>query len=297
MKDGILCINKPAGFTSFDVIGKLRGILKFKRLGHSGTLDPMATGVLPVFVGKATKCCDILPNDDKCYIAGFKFGATTNTQDSTGTITHTFEPKKVTIEDIQSVLKDYIGEILQVPPMYSAVSINGQRLYDLARKNIVVERPPRKIVVYSIRVLSYGADTLSGTLEISCGKGTYVRTLINDIGDALGVGGYMTSLVRTSASGFDLKDCYSFEDVTNAMLDSSIDSLIVPTETIFKDYPKLSLSEVQTKQYRNGVKLPILELNVSTEYSTYAVYSFDGVFIGTANVDPTEGVLRVGKNF
>ncbi len=297
MKDGILCINKPAGFTSFDVIGKLRGILKFKRLGHSGTLDPMATGVLPVFVGKATKCCDILPNDDKCYIAGFKFGATTDTQDSTGTITHTFEPKKVTIEDIQSVLKDYIGEILQVPPMYSAVSINGQRLYDLARKNIVVERPPRKIVVYSIRVLSYDADTLSGTLEISCGKGTYVRTLINDIGDALGVGGYMTSLVRTSASGFDLKDCYSFEDVTNAMLDSSIDSLIVPTETIFKDYPKLFLSEVQTKQYRNGVKLPILELNVSTEYSTYAVYSFDGVFIGTANVDPTESVLRVGKNF
>jgi tRNA pseudouridine55 synthase len=297
MKSGILCINKPQGFTSFDVIAKLRGILKLRRLGHSGTLDPMATGVLPVFVGTATKCCDILPNDDKSYVAGFKFGATTDTQDSTGKVLKEYPKRDISSEDINGVLVNYIGEVDQVPPMYSAVQINGKRLYELARKDIVVERPSRKVRIYSINLLSYDSTAQTGTLEISCGKGTYVRTIINDIGESLGVGGYMTSLVRTSASGFNLSECYSFEDVQNAMADSTIDSLIIPTERLFESLPKLRLDELQTKAYKNGTKLPLSELTLTPNALDYTVYSSEGEFIGTAKVDTTDGVLRIGKNF
>jgi tRNA pseudouridine55 synthase len=297
MKSGILCINKPQGFTSFDVIAKLRGILKVRRLGHSGTLDPMATGVLPVFVGTATKCCDILPNDDKSYIGGFKLGATTDTQDSTGKVLKEYPKKNISAEDINSVLVNYIGEIDQIPPMYSAVQINGKRLYELARKDIIVERPSRKVNIYGISLLSYDSTAQTGTLEISCGKGTYIRTIINDIGESLGVGGYMTSLVRTSASGFNLSECYSFEDVQNAMADGSIDSLIFPTERLFESLPKLHLDDIQTKAYKNGTKLPLSELTLTPNALEYTVYSNDGDFIGTAKVDTTDGVLRIGKNF
>lgn len=290
-------MNKPQGFTSFDVIGKLRGILKMKRLGHSGTLDPMATGVLPVFVGTATKCCDILPNDDKAYVASFKLGFSTDTQDSTGKVLQEYPHKDISAKDIEDVLPNFIGEIDQIPPMYSAVQINGKRLYELARKNIVVERPSRKVAIYSLRLLSYDDVTQSGKLEISCGKGTYVRTIINDIGEALNVGGHMTALVRTSASGFTLNECYSFEDVEKAMLSGTIDDLIIPTERLFETLPKIHLDEVQTKAYKNGTKLPLKELSLKDGYSEYTVYSNDFQFIGTAKVDLTENVLRIGKNF
>lgn len=297
MKNGILCMNKPQGFTSFDVIGKLRGILKMKRLGHSGTLDPMATGVLPIFVGTATKCCDILPNDDKSYIADFKLGSTTDTQDSTGKVIKEYPIRDITSQDIESVLSRFIGDIEQVPPMYSAVSINGKRLYELARKNITVERPSRKITIYNIKLLSYDRTSQTGSLEISCGKGTYVRTIINDIGETLNIGGYMTSLVRTSASGFTLNDCYTFEDVQNAISNNTIDSLIVPTEVIFKDLPKIHLTEEQTKAYRNGVKLPLSEVSIKQDILEYTIYSHDNIFIGTGKIDLDDNILRVGKNF
>ena len=296
MKDGILCMNKPQGFTSFDVIGKLRGILHFKKLGHAGTLDPMATGVLPIFIGKATKCCDILPNDDKSYIAEFKLGQITDTQDSSGNVIKTYPFRKIVQQDIESIIPKFIGDIEQIPPMYSAVSINGKRLYELARQNIVIERPSRKVTVYGIKLLSYDVETLTGRLEISCGKGTYVRTIINDIGEMLNVGAYMTSLVRTSSSGFSLSDCYSFEEVQNAMNSSSIDSLIVPTERVFSHLPKIILTESQTKMYRNGVKLTFEELSLKDVQSTYRMYSNGGIFLGTANSDLLEGLLRIGKN-
>lgn len=297
MKDGILCMNKPQEFTSFDVIGKLRGILKMKRLGHAGTLDPMATGVLPIFVGKATKCCDILPNDDKSYIAGFQLGYSTDTQDSTGKILKEYPHKDIFTKDIQEVIRQFIGEIEQVPPMYSAVSINGKRLYELARKNIIVERPSRKISIYGIKLLCYDEKTQTGELEISCGKGTYVRTIINDIGEALNIGGNMTSLVRTYAGGFSLDECYSFEDVEKAVSNGCIDDLITPTERIFCNIPKIHLSEVQTKAYKNGVKLPLEKLSLIDNVQNYTVYSHEGEFIGTAITDLQHNVLRVGKNF
>lgn len=297
MRDGILCMDKPQGFTSFDVIGKLRGILKMKRLGHSGTLDPMATGVLPVFVGKATKCCDILPNGDKTYVAEFKLGYSTDTQDSTGKVLKEYPCKAVTAEDIQGALEKFIGEVEQIPPMYSAVKVDGRRLYELARQNLVVERPSRKVHIYGVKLLNYNPETLTGTLDISCGKGTYVRTIINDLGEVLNVGGHMTSLVRTSASGFTLDECHSFADVEKAMQDGTIDDLIIPTERVFLDLPKLTLTESQAKAYRNGVKLPLEELDIHGIAEEYTVYSHEGDFMGTAKPDRSENVLRIGKNF
>ena len=186
--NGILCIDKPQDFTSFDVVAKLRGILGMKRIGHAGTLDPMATGVLPVFVGTATKACDIMPDNSKSYRAGFLLGQTTDTQDVTGKILMTSD-KPVSEDDINKVLPEFTGKILQIPPMYSAVQVNGQRLYDLARQGIEVERKPREIEVKKINLIDYDEKTRTGNITISCGKGTYIRTIIHDIGGKLGCGG------------------------------------------------------------------------------------------------------------
>ena len=208
--NGIICVYKPVGFTSFDVIAKMRGILKMKKLGHAGTLDPMAEGVLPVFAGCATKACDMLPDHDKVYRAGFRLGVTTDTQDSSGTVISENDTP-VYKDGLISAAECFRGDIMQLPPMYSAVSVNGKRLYELARQGKTVEREPRPITVYSLDIKEYDEQTRSGVMEISCSKGTYIRTLINDIGDKLGCGGIMTSLVRTAACGFTLDDCVTIE--------------------------------------------------------------------------------------
>ncbi|MCM1313970.1 MAG: tRNA pseudouridine(55) synthase TruB [Prevotella sp.] len=294
--NGILCINKPQNFTSFDVVAKLRGILGMKRLGHAGTLDPMATGVLPVFVGTATKACDIMPDNSKSYSAGFRLGQTTNTQDVTGKILTTSD-KSVSENDINKIIPEFMGKIMQIPPMYSAVQVNGKRLYDLARQGIEVERQPREIEVENINLISYDEKTRTGNISISCGKGTYIRTIIHDIGGKLGCGGIMTSLVRTSASGFTLNDCYTFEEVQQARDENNLESLILPVERVFNSLPKLRLNEHQTKLYRNGVKLDLSRIhNIKTDCNLYSVYGFDGAFIGTALAEHENGILRVGKN-
>ena len=294
--NGILCVNKPQDFTSFDVIAKLRGILQMKRLGHGGTLDPMATGVLPVFVGNATKACDIMPDTTKSYIAGFRFGAVSDTQDIWGDVTEKSD-KTVSREDILSLLPCFTGTIMQLPPMYSAVQVNGQRLYDLARKGIEVERTPREAEVYSLELLSYDSEKRQGTLSIACGKGTYVRTVINDMGEKLGTGGIMTSLVRTSSGGFTLEECYTFEQIQQARDEGRLEQLILPVERIFAKLPKLRLGEAQTRMYRSGVKLDLARLyNIRSDADTYGVYGYDGTFIGTAYTDREKGILRIGKN-
>ena len=259
---GIICVNKPSGFTSFDVIAKMRGILKMKRLGHAGTLDPMATGVLPVFAGRAAKACDILPDHDKTYRAGFRLGVSTDTQDSTGTVlseSGTAVPR----DRLLSVLESFRGSIEQIPPMYSAVSVNGKRLYELAREGKTVERPARTVTVYSLELLNYDEESRSGTLEVSCSKGTYIRTLINDIGDALACGGIMTSLVRTHACGFSLEDCVTLEQLQKAA-ENGGDFLpfIKPIEDVFADFPALHLKGAQERMYRNGVKLDLDRIRV-----------------------------------
>ena len=294
--NGILCVNKPQDFTSFDVVAKLRGILHMKRLGHGGTLDPMATGVLPVFVGTATKACDIMPNNTNSYIAGFRFGAVSDTQDIWGEVTEKSD-KAVSFEDIEGLLPEFTGNIMQLPPMYSAVQVNGQRLYDIARKGIEVERTPREAEVSELKILSYDEDTRQGTLSITCGKGTYVRTIINDMGEKLGTGGIMTSLVRTSSGGFALEECYTFEQIQQAVDEGRLEQLILPIDRVFSSLPKLRLNEAQTKMYRNGVKLDLSRIrNIKEDADCYGVYGSDGVFIGTAHPDRENGVLRVGKN-
>lgn len=294
--NGILCVNKPQGFTSFDVVAKLRGILKIKRLGHAGTLDPMATGVLPVFVGTATKACDIMPDNSKSYRAGFRLGQTSDTQDVTGKILTTSD-KSVSYDDICAVLPEFTGKIMQIPPMYSAVQVNGKRLYDLARQGIEVERQARKIEVNSLHIFGYDEETREGILEIDCGKGTYIRTIIHDIGEKLGCGGIMTSLVRTSASGFTLDDCHTFEEIQQARDENRLESLILPVETIFRKLPRLQLNAHQTRLYRNGVKLDLARVhNIVGDCGLYSLYGDDGNFIGTAVADFENGVLRIGKN-
>ncbi len=294
--NGIICVNKPQDFTSFDVVAKLRGILKIKRLGHGGTLDPMATGVLPVFVGTATKACDIMPDNSKSYIAGFRLGQTSDTQDVTGEILSTSD-KKISFEALEAVLPEFSGKIMQLPPMYSAVQVNGQRLYDLARKGVEIERTPREIEVSSIKILQYDEEKREGSVEIHCGKGTYIRTIINDIGEVLGCGGIMTSLVRTSSGGFNINECYTFEEIQKARDEDRLAELILPIERVFEKLPKLRLGEVQTRMYKNGVKLDLARVyNIKDGVDTYAVYGFDGAFIGTALADRENGILRVGKN-
>lgn len=293
---GIICVNKPQGFTSFDVIAKMRGILKMKRLGHAGTLDPMATGVLPVFAGRATKACDILPDRDKTYEAGFRFGITTDTQDVTGTVTEE-RPANVTSKQLEQVLGSFRGDIMQVPPMYSAVSVGGKRLYDLARKGIEVEREARAVTIYKLDILSFNEMEQSGILTVSCSKGTYIRTLINDIGETLGCGGIMTSLVRTAACGFTLSDCVTIEqlqDIANEGGDFS--PFIKPIENVFAELPAVRLSPAQEKMYRNGVKLDLNRINCSKSAECVKVYGESG-FIGTALPDHENGILRVEKTF
>lgn len=295
--NGILCIDKPQGFTSFDVIAKLRGIMKIKRLGHGGTLDPMATGVLPVFVGTATKACDIMPDSSKRYVADFRLGKTSDTQDITGNIL-TESDKKISREELEAVLPEFTGKIRQLPPMYSAVQINGKRLYDLARQGVEVERNPREIEIKNIVIFKYDEKSREGTLEIGCGKGTYIRTIINDIGERLGCGGIMTGLVRTCSSGFTINECCTLDEVQRARDEDRLESLILPIERVFENIPKLCLNEVQTRMYRNGVKLDLNRIrNIRQGVSEYSVYGFDGEFIGIASVDSENGCLRVFKNF
>ena len=294
--NGIICVNKPQDFTSFDVVAKLRGILKMKRLGHGGTLDPMATGVLPVFVGTATKACDIMPDSSKCYSARFRLGESSDTLDVWGEILAKSD-KAVSREELEEVIPRFRGKIMQLPPMYSAVQVNGKRLYDLARQGIEVERTPREVEVQTLRLDEYDEEKREGSLTIACSKGTYIRSLISDIGDALGCGGIMTALVRTCAGGFTLDDCYTFERIQQARDEDRLEELILPIERVFEKLPKLKLGEAQSRMYRNGVKLDLSRIyNIKDSEDTYAVYGSDGKFIGTAHADRENGILRVGKN-
>ncbi len=292
---GIIAVNKPKDFTSFDVIAKMRGILKMKRLGHSGTLDPMATGVLLVFVGNATKACDILPNNEKSYTADFKLGITTNSQDCTGQILCEREFAG-TKQDILDLLPTFLGLTKQLPPMFSAVSVGGKRLYDLARKGIEVERESRDIFIDKIELLSYDEKEKSGKVFISCQKGTYIRTIIHDLGEKLGCGGIMTGLVRNSSSNISLEKCYSLEQIQSFADKNTLADIIIPTEELFSDYSDVVLDEKQTKLYQNGVKLDVNLVNVCQKEQIHRVYSFEGKFLGLGQVKKETQEFAVYKN-
>ena len=296
--NGILCMNKPQDFTSFDVIGKLRGILHMKRLGHTGTLDPMATGVLPILVGTATKACDILPNQDKTYQATVVFGKATDTLDIWGNPLQDYPEQHVTEAALRAVLPEFLGDITQLPPMYSAVSVNGKRLYELARKGETVERPTRTVHIDAITLDAFDETQQTATLTVSCGKGTYIRTLLSDMGQRLGGDAVMTALTRTAACGYPLQDCLTFEQVAAAMADGTLEEHLLPTDSLFSSYPKLRLNAAQERMFCNGVKLDLNRLrNLQPDQDLYTVYGATGTFLGTALADRTQQELRIGKRF
>ena len=278
---GILPVNKPKGWTSFDVVAKLRGVMKIKRLGHAGTLDPMATGVLPVFVGKATKACDILPDTKKIYTAGFRLGVSTDTLDITGRVIRE-NADKVTADRLERIRQRFVGEITQLPPMYSAVKVDGKRLYQLAREGKTVQRTPRKCIVHSIEIISYDDRIREGEMTISCEKGTYVRTIIDDMGNALGTGAVMTSLVRTYSAGFDIAQCLTMEQIEQICKQGRISDVIMSVEKAFEMYGGIRLDRRLTELYKNGVKLYRSQLKEEQQGDIFRVFGSDGSFLGLA---------------
>lgn len=294
--NGILCINKPKDFTSFDVVAKIRGMSKTKRVGHSGTLDPLATGVLPLFIGNATKACDMMPSDDKSYVASFRLGMTTDTLDISGEVlSETVSAVKK--EELLPLIEKYTGEIMQIPPMYSAVRVNGQRLYDIARQGREIEREPRKVTVFKLDLLEFDEKLQSGKLYIECSKGTYIRTIISDIGEDLSVGGIMTELVRTKAGVFTLDDCITMEEAQRLTDEGTLEAHIIPPDRMFYDKPKIVLNESQSRMFLNGVRLDLNRVKYKDIDDLHRVYTNEKRFVGLASLDKEKMELRIEKMF
>lgn len=248
---GILLMDKPQGFTSHDVVAKLRGILHTRKIGHGGTLDPLATGVLPVFIGGATKAADFAAAQDKEYVAGFTLGYCTDTQDVTGEIVQTGD-RIAAGYAVKRAVRSFVGPQQQIPPMYSAVKVNGQKLYDLARKGREVERPARDIIVHEMELLDFDENAQKGTLRCVVSKGTYVRTLVNDLGEKLGTLAVLHSLVRTRSGAYPLDRCRSFEDCERAMADGTMQQLLLPTDSLFTDCPAVTLTAEGAERIARG---------------------------------------------
>ena len=251
--DGVIIINKPKGFTSQDVVSKTKKILNVKKAGHTGTLDPLATGVLPVLIGNYTKLSKYLIEHDKVYRAKIKFGEQRETGDLEGKIVKTSDVKVNDIENIKFVLNKMIGEQMQVPPMYSAIKINGKKLYEYARNGETVEVPARKIEIYKLDLIDFNEIEQSLEVEISCSKGTYIRVLCEDIAKNLGTVGFMEELNRIKVDKFDIDKSLSFEDLEKNK--ENIEKYLIKMEDIFKDLPKIFLTSRKKELFLNGVKL------------------------------------------
>ncbi|MBO4324786.1 MAG: tRNA pseudouridine(55) synthase TruB [Lachnospiraceae bacterium] len=259
--NGILVIRKEQGYTSHDVVAKLRGILHVKKIGHTGTLDPDATGVLPVCIGNATKVCDLIMEGVKVYTAGVKLGVTTDTQDVSGTVLKECKAY-VSEEDVRRAAESFLGESLQLTPMYSARKVGGHKLVDLARKGITVERERKKIRIDRIEISTFDREAGTFSMVVQCSKGTYIRTLCNDIGEALGCGACMTSLIRNETTGFKLEDAHTIDEVRDVFLAGNIDSLLIPADTLFTDYGRADITEEGKLYLHNGNPLYESQLNV-----------------------------------
>ncbi len=290
---GIICINKEKDITSFGVVSKVRAITREKKAGHTGTLDPMACGVLPVMVGQATKFLDYLPDSDKGYRASFILGRTTDTLDITGKVTGEFDVKS-TAEDVEKVLGSFRGIISQIPPMYSAVSVGGKRLYDLARQGVEIERQARRVEIKKLELVCF--ENNEYTIDVICTKGTYIRTLIDDIGKKLGCGAVMTSLTRTLAMGFTLENCVNIADLQQRKdSGSGFDDIIFDIETLLDCYEKVTVSPAQAKRFSNGGALFLDRIKKDLSDGLYRVYSPDNVFLGLGECSTQKNELSVKK--
>lgn len=289
MASGILIVDKPEDWTSQDVVAKLRGALHERRAGHGGTLDPMATGVLPVFFGRATRAVEFFEHAEKTYETVLRLGLVTDTQDITGRVLEQRDAASVTEADVRAVLPRFLGPQKQVPPMYSAIKIGGKKLYELARKGQEVERKPRPITIHELELLDgAGADW---TLRVRCSKGTYVRTLCHDIGAALGCGGCMSSLRRTMAGGFTLRQAITMQQLLDFAAENDPQALLMPVDALFAQHPALIVTLAQAARIKNGADVR----DRSFPDGTFRVYAEDGSFLMLGRSEG--GTLSVIKNF
>ena len=276
--NGVINIYKEKGYTSHDVVAKLRGILKMRRIGHTGTLDPEAEGVLPVCLGTATKLCDMLTDKIKKYRATIRFGIATDTEDMTGTIIQQL-PVISTKTDLQNVLQQFIGTYEQIPPMYSALKIDGKKLYELAREGKVVERKGRPVTIYSIELHSVCLDEQNYLLEaditVTCGKGTYIRSLCRDIGEALGTCACMKSLLRTKSGDFEIEHSIKLSEVEQYVATGEIESYILPVEQVFKNCPMFIMKPEWDKLLHNGNPISFETCKISANLNTVSEFSSD----------------------
>lgn len=282
--DGIVIVDKPQDWTSQDVIARLRRVFNTRRIGHGGTLDPMATGVLPVFVGRATRGVEFFEHAEKTYEAVLRLGLTTDTEDVTGTVL-TEAPVSATDEQIAETLEAFRGNIMQVPPMYSALKVNGQKLCDLARKGKTVERQPRPITIHELTLLERGENTLH--LRVRCSKGTYIRTLCKDIGEALGCGGCMERLRRVQAGEYTIEEAVPLQELLDT---AEPEKYLRSVDTMFRNYPAVTLTANQEKRCRNGNPF-----SVKMEDGTCRAYSQSGEFLMLAKVE--DGAMVTIKSF
>ena len=291
---GILPIDKPAGITSFGAVARMRKILNMKKIGHAGTLDPMATGVLPILVGSATRFLEFLPCKDKRYSAVIQLGFTTDTLDTTGNIL-TRSDVTVTRPELDEAVSCFIGKIMQIPPMYSAVQKDGVRLYELARQGKEIDRTPRPVEIYKARIAEYDESTGEFVLDVSCSSGTYIRTLAEDIGKKLGTGACLAGLRRTEGCGFTLARCYTFDEVEEYAAQGRIEKRIIPIEDVLAAYPAVYVSEKQAVRFSNGGALDLERLKGKYESGLYRIFDPEDTFLGLGEADTDAGQMKAKK--
>lgn len=294
--DGLINVYKERGFTSHDVVAKLRGILKQKKIGHTGTLDPEAEGVLPVCLGKATKVCELLTDKDKTYQAVLLLGMETDTQDTTGTVTAR-APVTASEEDVREAVQSFTGSYDQIPPMYSALKINGKKLYDLARAGKEVERKARTVQIHEIRIEEIALPRV--TMTVTCSKGTYIRTLCYDIGRKLGCGGCMEKLLRTRVERFTLEEAYTLSQIEKIRDEGQLEEILTPVDRLFSQYPLFQAVSEAEKRLENGNPLLCEELTEvkEPEHGPVRIYAADGRFSGIYQYDPKIHRYRPVKMF
>lgn len=291
---GVICLNKPENISSFLAVKKASRLLGVKKAGHTGTLDPMATGVLVIMLGSCTRFIDFLPESDKSYTARVLLGTSTDTLDITGNI---LEEKSVNVteDEIIKVCKGFLGETMQIPPMYSALQKDGVRLYDLARQGIEIERTPRKIRITELSV--YGFDGKSFSIDVTCSAGTYIRSLASDIGEKLGTGACLTSLCRTRSNGFSIDCALTLEKMEEHIKKGDIESCIIPIEEALSFYEPVTVSSAQSVRFRNGGDLSIERIHKNFENKLYRVFSPENAFLGLGEANTKSGILQPKRVF
>lgn len=298
MYNGIINVYKEKGYTSFDVVARMRGICGQKKIGHTGTLDPDAEGVLPVCLGKATKVCDMLTDSDKVYRAVMQLGVETDTQDLTGAVLKKTEVPELTVEEITKTILEFEGEILQVPPMYSALKVNGKKLCDLARAGITVERKARPVTIYGIQIERIELPEIE--LTVSCSKGTYIRTLCHDIGQKIGCGAAMKRLLRIKAAGFALENAYRLDTIQAHKDAGTLSEIVTPVEEVFSEYPVLTSRPEFDIMLKNGNKMTpeqFLEQILPKDGQHMRVYMSDGRFAAVYEYQKAISLYRPSKMF